>query len=209
MVVDDGSLRTECDERGLGLLVYTTEKLGNCQLRIVYRGKDARANAGVFIRMDDGILNWVGKDSPAVRREPDGRLAPEMLDKLKAASEAEQGAWYAVHHGFEVQIQDSVDAMHRTGSVYSLAAAKAVPQKPQDEWRTMIITLQGDTVTVDIDGRQVSRFDAAAKDNPPRKNWTEPKREHRRPQAGYIGLQTHDPGDVVYFKEVSVRPLAR
>jgi hypothetical protein len=25
--------------------------------------------------------------------------------------------------------------------------------------------------------------------------------------TAYIGLQNHDPGDVVYFKEVSVRPL--
>jgi hypothetical protein len=26
--------------------------------------------------------------------------------------------------------------------------------------------------------------------------------------VGYLGLQNHDPGDVVTFKEVSVRPLA-
>jgi hypothetical protein len=29
----------------------------------------------------------------------------------------------------------------------------------------------------------------------------------KRPEVGYIGLQTHDPGDVVYFKDVSVRPM--
>ena len=28
-----------------------------------------------------------------------------------------------------------------------------------------------------------------------------------RPVAGYLGLQNHDPGDVVWFKEVSVRSL--
>jgi hypothetical protein len=28
-----------------------------------------------------------------------------------------------------------------------------------------------------------------------------------RPETGYIGLQNHDPGDEVWFKEVSVRPL--
>jgi hypothetical protein len=46
-------------------------------------------------------------------------------------------------------------------------------------------------------------------DNPPRKNWTEPIREQKRPTHGYIGLQNHDPGDVVWFREVSVRPLGR
>src|SRR5688500_12137463 len=34
-VVDDGALRTECDPRGLGLLVYQKERFGNCQLRVV------------------------------------------------------------------------------------------------------------------------------------------------------------------------------
>jgi hypothetical protein len=24
---------------------------------------------------------------------------------------------------------------------------------------------------------------------------------------GYIGLQNHDPGDIVWFREISVRPL--
>ena len=34
------------------------------------------------------------------------------------------------------------------------------------------------------------------------------RRDAKRPQSGYVGLQAHDPGDVVRFKEVSVRPLA-
>jgi len=29
------------------------------------------------------------------------------------------------------------------------------------------------------------------------------KREPKRPTKGYLGFQNHDPGDVVYFKEVS------
>jgi hypothetical protein len=206
----DQSLRTDCDERGMGLLVYTKEKLGDCQIRVVYRPQDAKSNAGVFIRMDDGILDWIGKPSVAVKREPGGKLAPGMLDKLKAASEAEEGVWYAVHHGYEVQIMDSADAAHRTGAIYSLstAAAAPAPAKP-DAWRTMIITLDGTQVRVELDGKEVTRFDSAAKDNPPRRNWTEPKREAIRPARGYFGLQNHDPGDVVYFQEVSVRPLPR
>ena len=41
-VVDDGTLRTECDAKGLGLLVYKKERLGNCQIRVVYKSKDAK-----------------------------------------------------------------------------------------------------------------------------------------------------------------------
>jgi hypothetical protein len=117
MVVEGDAIRTEPDERGLGVLVYTKEKLGNCEIRIVYRPQDARDNAGVHIRMDDGILNWVGKDSIAVKRNAQGKLAPDQLARMQEASEKEEGAWYAVHHGYEVQIMDSADPFHRTGSI--------------------------------------------------------------------------------------------
>lgn len=207
MVVEGEALRTEPDERGLGLLVYTKERFGDCQLRIVYRPVDNRDNAGVHIRMDDGILKRIGRDSIAVKRDAKGKLSPEMLARMEQASEQESGAWYAVHHGFEVQIMDSGDAFHRTGSIYSYASAAALPTTAAGQWRTMIITLQGTVVTVELDGKPLTRLDSAAKDLPPRKRWSEPKREAVRPTHGYIGLQTHDPGDHVYFKEVSVRPL--
>jgi hypothetical protein len=72
----------------------------------------------------------------------------------------------------------------------------------------MVITLDGNRVLVDIDGQLVTSFDPASKDVPAEREWYQPKREPRRPTTGYIGLQTHDPGDVVWFKEVSVRSLA-
>ena len=78
--------------------------------------------------------------------------------------------------------------------------------KPQTEWRTMIITLEGERIRVEVDGKQLSTFDATAK-LPPRKRWAEPIRDIQRPTVGYIGLQNHDPGDVVWFMEVSVRSL--
>jgi hypothetical protein len=202
--VDQGALRTDCDERGMGLLVYTAEKFGDCRLRIVYRSEKPESNAGVFVRMDDGILGMIGKKSPAVKRDANGRLSAEMIERLKEASAKHLGGWYPVHHGFEVQIRDSADPWHRTGAVYSLAEALAVPEKPQSEWRTMIISLNGERVTVEVDGKPVSTFDAAAANLPPRRNWTEPIREIRRPTHGYIGLQNHDPGDVVWFREVAV-----
>jgi hypothetical protein len=62
-------------------------------------------------------------------------------------------------------------------------------------------------VLVDVDGKRVTTFDPAGKDVPAGREWYEPRREPKRPAAGYIGLQTHDPGDVVDFKEVCVRPL--
>jgi hypothetical protein len=204
-VVDKGALRTECDERGMGMLLYTREKFGDCQIRIVYRCEKPESNAGVFVRIDDGVLDRIGEKSPAVKRDARGKLSPEMLDLLKEASAKHLGGWYPVHHGFEVQINDAADAAHRTGAIYSLTTAAPVPPKPQSEWRTMIISLDGERVIVEVDGARLSIFDANAPDHPPRKNWTEPIREIKRPTHGSIGLQNHDPGDVVWYRELSVR----
>lgn len=205
-VVDADTLRAEPDDRGMGLLLYQKEKFGNCQLRVVYRCEKPKSNSGVYVRLDDGILGKVGEKSPEVHRDANGKLSPDMLKRLEDASNQHLGAWYPVHHGYEVQIMDDTDPFHRTGAIYSLAKAEPVPAKPQAEWRTMIITLEGERIRVEVDGKPLSTFDATAK-LPPRKRWAEPIRDIQRPTTGYIGLQNHDPGDVVWFKEVSVRAL--
>jgi len=206
-VVEDGVLKTECSEQGLGLLLYTKEKLGNCQIRVVFRAQDEKSNAGVFVRIDDGILQQIGKNHAPAKRDKDGKLTPESMQAFMDASEKEIGAWYAVHHGYEVQICDGSDAIHRTGAIYSLAPSAAAPKKEPGQWRTMITTLKGNLVLVEIDGKPVTSFEPASKDIPQDRKWFEPRREPKRPEAGFIGLQNHDPGDVVYFKQVSIRPL--
>ena len=207
-VVERGALRTDCDPRGLGLLVYKKEKLGNCQIRVVFKTKETNCNSGVYVRIDDGILQQLDQNGAAFDRGPGGKISEESMAKMKQTSEREEGPWFAVHRGFEVQIMDTADNMHRTGAIYSLAPSSAAVGKP-DEWRTMIITLDGNRLLVDVDGRRVTSFDSASADVLPRKQWHEPKRESKRPQVGYLGLQNHDPGDVVWFKEVSVRPLPK
>jgi hypothetical protein len=206
--VEDDSLRTECDPKGLGLLLYRQEKFGDCQIRVVFKSKDAKSNAGVFVRIDDGVLEKVNeKHAPAVR-DSLGKLTKDSLQIFKDASEKGLGPWYAVHHGYEVQICDAASGKRsRTGAIYSLAESAAVSDKPPTEWKAMIITLTGNRVLVDIDGQRVTTFDPDGKDVPADRQWFEPKREPKRPTTGYIGLQNHDPGDVVYFKEVGVRPL--
>jgi len=207
--VDDGTLRTDCAPEGLGLLVYRKERLGNCQIRVVFRTTDTHANAGVYVRIDDGILNQIGKPGPAFDRDASGRPSDTSMEKVKAAAERGEGPWYAVHHGYEVQITEGGDSWHRTGSIYSLAPATGSSKRAPDEWKTMVITLAGEKVTVELDGEKITNFDPTAPNLPARKEWYEPKREPKRPTAGYVGLQTHDPGDVVWFKEVSVRPLPK
>ena len=116
--------------------------------------------------------------------------------------------WYAVHHGYEVQICDATDDYHRTGAIYSMSKATARPSKV-GEWNTMEIALEGRRVVVTLNGVKVQDFDPETAAIPARKKSYEPERGPR-PEAGYIGLQNHNDvakGTEVYFKEVSVRPL--
>jgi hypothetical protein len=208
MAIEGDALRTEPAPEGLGLLVYQKEKFGNCQLKVVFKTKDQRANAGVYVRIADGILDQVKKPGHPFTRDAKGEPTAESMEKAKAAAEREEGPWFAVHRGYEVQIAGGGDRYHRTGSIYSLAPSEEGPKGP-GEWQTMIITLDGKKISVELDGKKVSSLDTASKDLPERKQWHEPKREPTRPEMGYIGLQTHDPGDVVWFREVSVKPLAK
>jgi hypothetical protein len=202
-VVEGDTLKTDAAPEGLGLLVYKKEKFGKGQIRVVFKAKDERANSGVYVRIADGILKRVGKPGAAFNRDAKGNPSDESMEKVKASAEHEDGAWYPVHNGYEVQIAGGGDPLHRTGAVYSLGPSEAVA-KP-GEWQTMIITLEGTKISVDLDGKHVSSVDTSSKDLPPRKQWHEPKREPKRPEVGYIGLQNHDPGDVVWFKEISVK----
>lgn len=207
-VVDGNALRTECDPKGLGLLVYQKEKFGNCQLRVVFKSMDAKSNAGLFVRVADGILDQVGRPGAHFDRSS-GKISPVSMTNMMISADREEGPWYAVHWGYEVQIMDANDPFHRTGAIYSFAAASGVAKKPPGEWKTMIVTLEGNRIHVDLDGVRVTSFDPDSPAVPRTRKWFEGKREPKRPETGYLGLQNHDPGDVVWFREISVRPLPR
>ena len=206
-VVDGDALKTECDPKGLGLLVYKKERLGNCQLRILFKSKDAKSNSGVIVRMADGIFDQTNNPGATFDRDARGKISQPSMQRMMASAGREEGPWFAVHRGYEVQIMDDKDPFHRTGAIYSLAASSAIPQKAPGEWKTMIITLAGNRILVDLEGQRVTSFDPESPEVPRNRQWFEPKREPKRPQTGCIGLQNHDPGDIVWFREISVRPL--
>jgi Domain of Unknown Function (DUF1080) len=122
-------------------------------------------------------------------------------------AEKPKDEWYAVHHGFEVQIMDQGTEGRSTGSIYTFAKAAAKPAK-SGEWNTLEITLKGNRITTAINGVPITEFDSS--DLKPQATETsgegDPARGPR-PESGYIGLQNHDKNSLVYFKDVSVRSL--
>jgi hypothetical protein len=111
--------------------------------------------------------------------------------------------WYAVHNGYEVQIDAGGDEWHCTGSLYSLSKVTKRNQKPAGEWNTMDITLDGQKTIVKLNGEVINTF-VGSQPVPERHAWYEPVRGPR-PDSGYIGLQNHDGRSTVYFKEVAVK----
>lgn len=111
--------------------------------------------------------------------------------------------WYAVHNGYEVQIDAGGDDWHCTGSLYSLSKVTKRAQKPMGEWNTMDIVIRSQETIVYLNGEKVNDF-FGFQSAPPRKEWYEPVRGPR-PDSGYFGLQNHDSHSVVYFREISVK----
>ena len=120
--------------------------------------------------------------------------------------------WMPVFYGYEVQIDNhpetsNEDDYHVTGTLYSLTKPLAKPGKPGPEWNTMEITLDGPRTIVYVNGEKVTDY-KEGDPTPERKFDFEPYRG-LRPNSGWFGLQNHGDEDIVYFKEVAVKPLKK
>ena len=120
--------------------------------------------------------------------------------------------WMPVFYGYEVQIDNhpetsNEDEYHVSGTLYSISKPLSKPGKPGPEWNTMIITLDGPRTLVTLNDSLVTDY-TEGQPVPERKFDFEPFRG-LRPNKGYFGIQNHGDSDIVYFKEISYRPLTK
>jgi 3-keto-disaccharide hydrolase len=182
--VGDGFMTVEKDglihtHGGMGLLYWQGEKFGDCTIRIVFRMRDENSNAGFFIRI------------PIEPKE----------------------AWMPVFYGYEVQIDNKPelsgeDEYHSTGMLYAFTKPLVGGVgKPGPEWNTFEITLDGDRTIVVLNGVKVTDFREG--DPVPERKFDFEPYPGKRPEYGYIGMQNHGDDDVVFYKEVAVKPLPK
>ena len=104
--------------------------------------------------------------------------------------------------GFEVQVNNSHTDRIRTGSLYHVTDILDQSPAKDDEWFTEHITVKGDTITVNVNGKQVLQWTQAADWDGGREG---PGRKITGP--GTIALQGHDPNSTVYYKSIRIKPL--
>ena len=104
--------------------------------------------------------------------------------------------------GFEIQVNNTYarDPV-KTGSLYHVMdVTEALPK--DDEWFTEHIIVQGNTITVNVNGKETVKWTQPA-------DWAGGREGAGRAMAGpgTIALQGHDPNSTVYYKNIRVKPL--
>jgi hypothetical protein len=171
----NGQLKTE---GGLGLLFYEREKLGNCDLRVVYRLEKPGDNSGVYVRIDKKPDDpWYGVHhgyEVQIAGGPSGdpyRVTGAIYTFAKAAAfpSSPPGEWNTM----VVKLRGRITTAFINGMQVSRLDPAVDPVPP--------------------------RHKAGGFPDP------EPG---PRADFGYVGLQNHDDRVTVYFREVSVRDAA-
>ena len=97
--------------------------------------------------------------------------------------------WVAVNKGYEIQIGDTAQAKHRTGSIYSFKDSTEVPTFEVGKWNHYEISVVGQRYTILINGKLVNEYVGS------------------RSAVGHIGLQNHDDKSRVGFRNIRVVEL--
>ena len=114
---------------GMGLLYWTKQKFGNCNIKVVYKMQKFNSNSGVFIR---------------IPIEPKEEWMPVFY-----------GYEVQIDNHPETSNEDDY---HITGTLYSLTKPLAKPGKPGPEWNTMEITIDGPHTLVYVNGEKVTDY---------------------------------------------------
>ncbi|MFK5974765.1 MAG: DUF1080 domain-containing protein, partial [Flavobacteriaceae bacterium] len=98
-------------------------------------------------------------------------------------------------HGYEIQVNNSHGDWRRTGSLYGIQNV-IENYVTDDEWYTEYIKVQGKRIIIKINDTIV--IDYTEPEHPKR----EGERVHRILKEGTFALQGHDPGSIIFFKDI-------
>lgn len=97
--------------------------------------------------------------------------------------------WAAVNQGYEIQIDDSRDPDHKTGSIYALSKPFRSNPRPAGTWNDFRIRVTGHRYEVWHNGTKVNDYMG------------------NRGREGFVGFQNHDDSSQVAFRNVRIRSI--
>ncbi len=92
--------------------------------------------------------------------------------------------------GYEAQVNNTHRDPRKTGSLYGFVDVRKQLVK-DNQWFTQHVTVRGNHIVIRVNGKVVVDF-------------VDPKHTYKE---GYIALQQHDPGTVVRYRKIMVKPL--
>jgi hypothetical protein len=131
----------------------------------------------------------------------------ELKADVKTEPKANSGIYFHTEYletgwperGYEVQVNNSHSDWRRTGSLYNIVDVRESPAK-DNEWFTHHIIVVGKRIIVKTNGKVMVDYTEpdglVREDNP-----------GRVLSSGTFALQGHDPGSVVYYRNIMVKPL--
>jgi hypothetical protein len=126
MTIEDGIIQTH---GGMGLLYWTAEKLGNCEIHVEWRMEKENSNSGVFTRIP--------------------------IEPREAWMPVYYGHEIQVDNHPELSGEDEY---HSTGRIYALTKPLAIAWKPGPEWNSFNIILDGPRTIVYLNGVKVTDY---------------------------------------------------
>ena len=188
--------------------------------RQLFNGKDLngweQVGPGSFVVADGMLKTEGGMGMLWYKREKLRRVTIHVVFK-QSTKEADSGVfiriperptepWMPINRGYEVEIGECPSEYSCTGGLYTFSSVAQDAVKPPGKWNTMEIMIDGPRTIVVVNSVKVTDYHEG-QPVPSRQGGGGEPQAGRRQNEGYIGLQNH-PGSEVYFKEISVIPLA-
>lgn len=123
---------------------------------------------------------------------------PKANSGIYIHTKYQEASWPS--QGYEVQVNNSHGDWRRTGSLYSIQDVME-NYAQDDEWYTEYIKVEGNRIIIKINDIVV--VDYTEPEHPKREEST----VNRVLKEGTFALQGHDPGSVIYYKDIMVKPL--
>lgn len=146
-------------------------------------------------KVEDGMIVGRGERSHLFYAERQFKDLEFKAD-IKLAKNGNSGMYFRTKMepgwptGYEAQVNNSSPDPRRTGSLYRFEDVKE-KLVDDDTWWTQHVIARGNHIIVKVNDKTV--VDYTDKDN--------------TYKEGYIALQQHDPGSVVHYKNLMVKPL--